>query len=58
MWEEGGHVSKLTCVEDTTGVEFCDAGDAIGFGRKRATGVFQELLTLCYNGVGIGFSDE
>ena len=54
-----GNIGVKTCVEDTgTEVEFCGMGATIEFGRKKATDVSQELLTLCYDSFGIGLFDE
>jgi hypothetical protein len=54
-----GSVDFTTCVEDTTGdFKYCDTGNTVTLNTKRAIDISQQLLTLCYQGSGIGLFDE
>lgn len=51
-----GNMSITTCV-DVDGSDWCDVG-GVELNTRKATDISQKLLTLCYDGAGIGLFDE
>lgn len=56
-----GSMDLTACVEDTSEggtINYCDTGNTVTVNTRKATDISQSLLTLCYDGAGIGLFDQ